>query len=261
MESLFEKINEMLKTLSENELNEVFNLVVCINDRKPKKNKKKQMHNNRIQAKNFSLVYEKKILDTAEVIGFYKKNHSNVNIELTETRDNIIVGVSGEKQRFSKTTTKFNINDSKPVITTESVKSLSIKAIDNLNSDSSDIVKIDRFVMGNFSIEQFIKSDDPKSYIKTFELYVSSLLKSLKVIIPSEYMLSAILFCCIAQFSIKDKDLHIIGIDSKIEENYKGNKFHFRCDTSFIYKKRLFIMEYKRVLLALLIIDIIRRDY
>ena len=245
-----EAIDEIIKMLTQLNYDDIISIKNFVFS-KQKSNSvlisKKKQKCEMIQAKNFSLVYDLSDDDTKKkIVDVCKSKHEQSEINITNTSDKLVVTINGlNKSRFSKNTKNYDVEGIHPFITTEKIEKSIIPSEVNIefNDDFVDKVNVVNFNFKNF-IEATFYSD---SLVKMFELYILNILRSVKILIPSEYMLSALLFYLIvgASKQIKHKRFLIVGLDSKIEESFRNTNFHYRVDTCFLCDNNLFIFEYK----------------
>ena len=245
-----EAIDEIIKMLTQLNYDDIISIKNFVFS-KQKSNSvlisKKKQKCEMIQAKNFSLVYDLSDDDTKKkIVDVCKSKHEQSEINITNTSDKLVVTINGlNKSIFSKNTKNYDVEGIHPFITTEKIEKSIIPSEVNIefNDDFVDKVNVVNFNFKNF-IEATFYSD---SLVKMFELYILNILRSVKILIPSEYMLSALLFYLIvgASKQIKHKRFLIVGLDSKIEESFRNTNFHYRVDTCFLCDNNLFIFEYK----------------
>lgn len=243
--------NEIIELL--NEINDELELITIKDFVNTKKNKRESLIGKKtkkcemLQAKNFSLIYNSNNDNFKnQIIENCKNKHKLSKIDVINLKDKLVVTINDQnKNRFSKNTKMYDIEGIHPIITTDKVNNY---LETDVNIDFSDKF-IDQTILVNFDLKLFIESKyfNSSSLIKTFELYILNIIKSIDILIPSEYMLSSLLFFLIVNASkqIKNKRFIIIGLDSKIEEQYEELKFHYRIDTCFLYDDNVFIFEYK----------------
>ena len=190
----------------------------------------------RHSAKNFVFEYPPEV-DTTKISEILHKKFCGGSIK--NNRNSFMISLESKK----------NVTSVKSFIVENRVPK--IRRFTKEEFDYLNMSKIRNNFKNNEEIAKFFEnlSDDT---CKSLAEWLANKLSSIKILIYSEYIISAILFPSIVDFgeSIQWKDLKLISIDSKMEDliSLAQNKIkikNFRCDLILIFKSTLFIIEYK----------------
>jgi len=95
-------------------------------------------------------------------------------------------------------------------------------------------------------LEKFLFNPE-KLNATILENIITQELSSFKILIYSEYVLSAAIFKHVIEIGAKKrwKDYLIVGLDAKMEEIIQSKLYNFRCDMILLIENKLIILEYK----------------
>lgn len=236
---LKKKIFNLIENLSYVRLTEVCSYIEKIVSDYPKSVKTSSsldIKRQRFHAKNFIIQYNDAPLEDVKEI--LCKKFDGAAIEYIETNSLIIAHVKCSKEKkIEKSMKPLILNGHIPQIRT--FGDLNITKICDINKKN----EYDNFLIVLQNFLEFPNND----LVKSVENFLKIELSNIKILLYSEYVLSALFFRLVIDIGKNRswEQFFLIGLDSKMEESVENYLFNFRCDLIFVIGTTLVIVEYK----------------